>query len=252
MKISIFSIGRGMEATHSDYDFSESLKRIDEILDASNTSYEDSKGIPARDRLTFTNGFNVQVTVIFVDIRGSKALAEKHTRPVLAKIYRSYISEVVAALRSSDTISEIFIEGDGVWGVFNTTTKPHVDDVFQIAGRVASLIDVLNVQFEKKGYSKIDVGIGVDDGDSLYIKAGYKGSGINEVVWVGRVIGQAAALCSHGHRSYTDERIMVSELVYGSLTDTHKRFLRWNAERGCWHGNVVNLQMNEWVTQHGN
>lgn len=139
-----------MEATYSKYDYTESLGRIDEILSSSDASYQEHKGIPARTQLTYTNGYNVDVTVLFDDLRGSKDLSSKHTKPVLAKIYRSYISELVAILKGNTTISEIYIEGDGVWGVFNTISKVDVNSVFETAGRICSLIQILNIKLVKK------------------------------------------------------------------------------------------------------
>jgi class 3 adenylate cyclase len=243
--------GGEMEATYSYYDYTESIDRIDEILEGEDASYEDHKGIPPRENLTFLNGFYVDVTVLFVDMRGSKALSTKHTRPVLAKILRSYISEIVAVMKNNLTVSEIYIEGDGVWGVFNTTTKKEVDDVFCTAGMISSLIDILNVKLSKKKYSTLSVGVGLDDGTSLYAKAGYKGSGINEVVWIGQIVGSAAALCKNGNRTHWDREVMVSEGVYEMLTDEHKKLLEWNSSRNCYHGNIVNVKMDAWVTENG-
>lgn len=239
-----------MEATYSEYDFNKSVERIEEILSGSDASYEDHKGIPSRDQLTFTNGFYVDVTVLFVDIRGSKELSETHTRPVLAKIYRAYVSELVAVLKGNTTISEIFIEGDGIWAVFNTVTKVDVNSVFETSAKVASLIDILNIKLDKKGYAKIEVGIGIDDGESLYIKAGYKGSGVNEVVWIGTIVGQTAKLCSHGNRSWADGEVMVSSCVYSSLNDHNKNLLSWSEARQCYHGNIIWIAMNEWVKKN--
>lgn len=239
-----------MEAIYSPFDFEKSRERISEILDSSDSDYEDHKGIPSRDRLTFTNGFYVDVTVVFIDMRESKALSEKHTRPVLAKIYRTYISEMVAVLKGNSTISEIYIEGDGVWAVFNTTTKSDVDSVLCTAAKVSSLIDTINIKLSKKGYSTIEVGIGIDDGKSLYIKAGHKGSSINEVVWIGRAVGTAANLCSHGNRTWADNEVMVSEVVYGNLSDENKSLLEWYPNRQCYHGNIVNVLMNDWVNNN--
>jgi class 3 adenylate cyclase len=131
-----------MQATNSTYNYLDSVDRIGEILNSSDTSYDDSKSIPSRDRLTFLNGFYVYVSVIFIDIRGSKELSNKHTRPVLAKIYRSYISEMVAVLRDNENVNEIYIEGDGVWAVYNTPYKQDLDSVFSTAARAASLKDI--------------------------------------------------------------------------------------------------------------
>ncbi len=240
-----------MEAKYSYYDYSKSIERIDDILATPSGNYDDHKGIPSRSSLTFENGFYVDVTVLFVDIRSSKELSEKHTKPVLAKIYRSYISEVIAVLKGNSAINEIYIEGDGVWAVFNTTTKTEVDSVFCTGFTIASLIDILNIKLTKKGYQTIEVGIGIEDAESLYIKAGYSGSGINEVVWIGKVVGQAAELCSFGNRSWNDNEIMVSPTVYSSLTDHNKNLLSWNAARNCYHGNIINTTLHEWVTENG-
>jgi len=240
-----------MEATYTYYDYTSSLDRIDEILSSADSSYTDSKGVPVRNGLTFTNGYYVDVTVMFIDMRGSKQLSDTHTRPVLAKIYRAYISEVVAVLRGNPKVSEIYIEGDGLWAVFDTRTKTDVDEAFKTAYTAASLIDILNIKLTKKGYSAISVGIGLDYGESLYIKAGYKGSGINEVVWIGRIVGQAAALCKNGNREWLDREIMVSRIVYGNLNEHNKGLLTWNAQRNCYHGNVIHNTMNQWVQENG-
>lgn len=235
-----------MEATSSSYDFDKSKERIDEILIGEDNSYVDHEGIPARTELTFTNGYYVQITVLFVDLRGSKELAENHTRPVLAKMYRSYISETVAILKSNSYVNEIYIEGDGVWAVFNTTKKLEVQSVVITASKINSLINVLNVKFSKRGYSKIKAGIGVEDGTSLYIKAGYRGSGINEVVWIGKAVGQAAKLCNEGSRESADP-IMISEIVYSNCDDKVKNFFDWDSTLKCYSGNVVNIIMEKWV-----
>ncbi|MBF4332809.1 adenylate/guanylate cyclase domain-containing protein, partial [Vibrio anguillarum] len=78
-----------MEASFSLYDFEKSRGRIDEILQGADASYTEKKSIPSRDDLTFTNGFNVWCTALFVDIRKSKELNKTHTNPVLAKIYKT-------------------------------------------------------------------------------------------------------------------------------------------------------------------
>ncbi len=228
-----------MKINYSKYNFTNSLDRIDEILNSSDYNYENKNGIPSENSLTFKNGFYVDITVVFVDIRGSKELVNSHTRPVLAKIYRSYISEIIAVMKDNTKIHDVFIEGDGVWAVFNTTTNEDVENVFSTTSKISSLIDALNKKLARKGYSKIKVGIGIDDGESLYIKAGYNGSGINEIVWIGRVVGEAAKLSGFGNRELYDKRTMLSERVYSMLSQHQKSLLRWHADRECYHGNTI-------------
>lgn len=82
-----------MKATNYKYDLDSSVSRIDEILDASNDEFVESDSIVDREKLTYTNGFYVHCTALFVDIRDSSNMTDAHKRPVLAKIYRSFISE---------------------------------------------------------------------------------------------------------------------------------------------------------------
>jgi class 3 adenylate cyclase len=152
-----------------------------------------------------------------VDIRGPSGLARSHNRPVLAKIYCVYISELVAVLKGNPTANEIYIEGDGLGAVFNTSFKTEVDSVLETAARIHSMIHILNVKLKRKGYSEIQIGIGLGYGESLNIKAGYKGSGINEVVWTGKVVGGDALLCKNGNRTYTDGTVLVSSLFRDNL-----------------------------------
>jgi len=90
-----------MKAEYSTYDFTKSRERIDEILKGSDTEYKDKSSIPSRDQLTFTNGFNVYCSALFVDIRKSKELNKTHTNPVLSKIYKTYISDVSSNTKRS-------------------------------------------------------------------------------------------------------------------------------------------------------
>ena len=240
-----------MEAKYSYYNFDNSIDRIDEILNGSDASYEDKDSIPSRDSLTFNNGYYVSCSALCIDIRESKSLAEKHTRPVLAKIYKTYISELVAVLKGHSNVSEIYIEGDSVWGIFDTPQKDDIDELFGVAAQASSLVDILNIKYRKRGYSELTVGVGLSYGSSLLIKSGYKGSGINEVVWLGKLVAEAALLCSYGNRSFDDKEIMVSDVFKQNLNEHNKKLLSRNYSRSCYHGNVVNTDMNEWVKNNG-
>ncbi|MFM4759930.1 adenylate/guanylate cyclase domain-containing protein [Aeromonas sp. s12] len=240
-----------MEASYSSYDFYKSIERIDDILNGSDASYEDKDSVPPRNSLTFNNGFYVECAALFVDMRGSKNLAEKHKRPVLAKIYKTYISELVAILKSHTKVCEISIEGDCVWGVYNTQYKFDLDELFGIGAKVSSLIDILNIKYKRKGYSELTVGIGISYGTALLIKAGYSGSGINEVVWLGKLVGEAAKLCSYGNKTAGEYEIMVSNVFYNNLNEHNKMLLLKNNTYDCYHGYIINTDMNEWVKKNG-
>lgn len=240
-----------MKATNSSYNFKNSRERIKDILAAGDVSYKEVDTIPSRDRLTFTNGFYVNNTAaLFVDIRNSSKLPEKYKKRVLARIYRAYISELVAIINSNDDCVEVNIHGDSVWGVFDARYQSQVDGVFDTAVKISSIIDYLNCRLNKQSIDPIIIGIGMDFGKILMIKAGYNGSGINDVVWMGDVVNQASKLCGNGNKNFNKE-IMASSDFYSRLPDNSKRFLIWNGNHSCYHGNVINSNMSNWMEENG-
>jgi class 3 adenylate cyclase len=134
--------------------------------------------------------------------------------------------------------------------IFSTPKKPDLDSTFSAAYSVASLIDILNFRLKKHNMTEIVVGIGLSWSNVLMVKAGYSGSGINEVVWMGKAVNEASRLASYGNRENNDQEIMVSSDFYYNLNDQNKGLLVWNSIRNCYHGNVVCKYMDDWYRQH--
>lgn len=239
-----------MQSNYKYFDFRDSLDRLDEIITSNDTNYEEINNIPARDKLTFTNGFYVNCTALMVDIRKSSKLPSIHNRPTLAKLYRSYISEVVAILNGNVYCAEITINGDGILGIFDTPTQSQIDGVLSTSAEISSIVKFLNYKLSKKGIQQIQIGIGIDYGRALMIKAGYKGSSINDVVWIGEVINQAVHLSDHGNATYNDRETMISSNIYINLNDENKKLFSLNYARGCYHGNIVNTEMDNWYNEN--
>ena len=239
-----------MEATNIEYDFLKSLERMDDILNADNKQYEDKDSIPQRGLLTFTNGFYVNCTALFVDICDSSKLPEYQNRPVLAKIYRSFISELVALFNGAPKCKEVNINGDCVWAVFDTPYKDDIDNVFFTACQANSLIDILNYKLEKKGYKTYKVGIGIDYGRALMIKAGHKGSSINDVVWMGDVVNQACHYAAKGNTIYSSGYpIMLSADIYDNLNEHYQRLCCWNRSYSCFQSDAISVEMDNWLNE---
>lgn len=235
-----------MKSNPTNYNYLDGVTRIDETLAGEDTSYEELDSIPSRDRLSFNNGFYVNCSALFIDLRGSTSLASTYKRPTLSKIYRSYISESVALINSLDKCAEVMIEGDGVIGIYDTPLKSDINDVFAVGFQLNSLIGILNCRFKRYDINPIVAGIGISYGRALMIKAGYKGSAINEVVWLGDVVNEASKLCKYASRTSNDYPIMLSSVIQSNLNDDNKKLVSWNSNRNCYHGNVISLAMEEW------
>ena len=236
-----------MKATNYKYDLNSSVSRIDEILDASNDAFVESDSIVDREKLTYTNGFYVHCTALFVDIRDSSNMTDAHKRPVLAKIYRSFISEMVALMNGHETCREVNINGDCVWCVCETNYKKDIDGVFSLAAKACSLVDILNYKLKKKGYLRYEVGVGIDYGRALMIKAGYKGSSIQDVLWMGDVVNQACHLSNEANSGYCDKRGFLSNIIFDNLNDDNKKLCSKDGGRDIYQADVVNIGMNDWL-----
>ncbi|KQV08441.1 adenylate/guanylate cyclase domain-containing protein [Leifsonia sp. Root112D2] len=238
-----------MEAKFRVYDHVAGAKRIRDILNQSDLDYQERDSLPSRDDLTFSNGFYAYSSALFIDIRKSSELPSKHTRPVLARLYRAFVSEMVAVFSADAFVREVNIVGDCVWAVYNTPSKTDIDDVFARAYTANSMVNILNKELTKRGITNIEVGIGMSYGRALMVKAGYEGSGINDVVYMGDVVNQAAKLAAQGSKTYLDRPFMVDDVFYSNLNDHNKTLLTWNSSRGCWHGTVIATGIDEWTTE---
>lgn len=236
-----------MQSNNTSYFFHDSLQRINDILNNSDSSFPKLDRIPSRDRLTFTNGFYVNCTALFVDLRGSSSLFSKHRKPTVAKIYRTYLSETVAIINSNPNSVEVYIEGDGVVGIFDTPTNKQSDTVLSTAASINSLIKILNCKYKTRNYAHIRAGIGIDYGESLMIKSGLKGVSMNEITWVGDVLNSASKLCNQANRLFV-EPILLGENYYTRIKNFRPAY--WFKESEDYYGaDIVNRQMEEWWNQ---
>lgn len=238
-----------MQSSYISYDYNKSIERIDQIIQESENSFEEIKGRSDRSKLTYTNGFYVNCTVIFCDIRDSSKLTESHKRPKLAKLYRAYISEVVAILNGDGNCLEIDIIGDGILGVLEAQYTPQIDRAFSTAAQICSLIDILNCKFKKYDIENIKIGLGISFGRALMIKAGYSGSGINEIVWMGDVVNDACHLSSIPI-IFSNHEIFTSDMFYQNLNQYNQKLLHFDYLNKCYRGNIINSEMHAWYNNN--
>jgi class 3 adenylate cyclase len=242
-----------MRSPGGSWDVVSSAGRIDEILAASDAAYQEVDRIPDRDGLTFMNGYYVNCSAVFVDMRESSKLGESYRRPTLAKLYRVYISELVALFNADPLCKDLNIHGDAVWAVFDSPYKTNIDDVFSRAVMARSLIDVLNCRLVRYGLAAVTAGVGMSYGRALMIKAGYKGSAINEVVWMGDVVNEAAHLAHDARRGWAGPPMLMSHVFFSNLNEHNSTLCQtWSGRWGVYQSSAVNTVIHGWLRANCN
>lgn len=194
------------------YNYKNGKSRIEEILNNKIEIVEKEK-VPKDENFTFDNGYYSWVSAIFVDIRESSKLFTDKDKEKVAKIIRSFTSEIIEILREDDNLREIGIRGDCVYAIYTTSNQ---SDTYEIAEKtffINTFMEMLNILLEEKSYPTIRVGIGMSTAQELVVKAGRKNVSINSKVWIGDAVTKASNLSSLGNKDGVLP-IVFSELSY--------------------------------------
>lgn len=216
---------------------------------AKDKAYEEINSIPARNSLTYFNGFYVKCSAVTVEFRGLEE-TDLYVNTMLSKLYRTYVSEVTAIMNGNLKCAEINLLVNSVSGFFDTPLAEDIDEVFSTGGKISSIVDIMNYKFKKLWAGEVTIGIGIAYGKALLIRTGYRGSNLGGVIWTGDVVKEASRLASWGNREPEDMETMVSEIVYCNLNEANQQLLVLNPRRDCYHGDVVNSFMNNWYKQN--
>jgi class 3 adenylate cyclase len=158
----------------------------------------------------------------------------------------------VAILNSSENTREVNIVGDGVWAVINTPKTSDIDEVFSLTATLNSLMKVLDYKLTKAGYKSgpLKAGIGASWGRVLMIKAGYSGSGLHDVVYMGDVVNHAAKLAAKGNDELYSAPIYLGNDFVHNLTEKHKEMVSKDLLTDCYTADAVNSAMNDWYKEN--
>lgn len=239
------------------YDYKNGKSRIEEILNNKIEIVEKEK-VPKDENFTFDNGYYSWVSAIFVDIRESSKLFTDEDKEKVAKIIRSFTSEIIEILREDDNLREIGIRGDCVYAIYTT---PNQSDTYEIAEKtffINTFMEMLNILLEEKSYPTIKVGIGMSTAQELVVKAGRKNVSINSKVWIGDAVTKASNLSSLGNKDGVLP-IVFSELSYinfieklvenTSNDDPKSWFKKYNTnEYGIYYSvDIIKTDFNNWI-----
>ena len=216
-------------------------------------SERDRKRIPPEKEYTYSNGYTVRISALFVDIRNSTELFADNNRDMVTRIIRSFTSETLRIMKTDDC-KELGVRGDCVYGIYSTHSDDKVCQVFDIARNLNTLMVLLNKQYTKKGYPKIKIGIGLATHVDLVIKARAKGTGVSSRIWIGEAVTMASNLSKYGNKEGISPIVMSDEFYKVLSNDlSHVAVKSKNLKQApikeyeCYHCNVFNKEFKDWI-----
>lgn len=199
------------------------MKILDEIeadikdIFNTNFSYSSTTSVPSLDdsSLTFGNGEEkkaktLETCVLFVDIRNSVSLTEKHSTETMGKIYTSLTKSVLRAARHHNGSIRNII-GDRVMVVF--PAENCFENAVHCAATINHAAEFINKQFRNVDFK---CGIGIDYGTLKVIKVGLarrdgERSENRGFVWVGKPANIASRLTDGANKIIQEEIYVVTK-----------------------------------------
>lgn len=169
-------------------------------------------------------GREMELAMLFIDIRESTKIVDGFRRTTSARMYKSFLYGVSKIARENDGELRSF-NGDGVLMVFSGETKRTnaVKTAMQLSYFCKNILKPkIESYFSNNNQLsdlEFDFGVGIDVGKVLIVRGGIKGENNNDLVWVGNATNYAVKLSS---LSKSGHHIYISEDVYKNMGEKTK------------------------------
>ncbi len=225
---------------HKKYELLDSLKRMDEILDRKSEEYLMSRYIPK-------NGIIEEHKGCFVDcaVLGSRLYFKTKDikLPGVAKIYDMYINEAKCILADNLLCEKIIVHGNSVAGVYNVGDEGFLNDLMDVAGRLSSLTDIINIKIGKTNSPLIGNVCGLEVG---YLYALSSGA---EMDFLGGMLNRVESWIARREDGTNPSGLFISQRVFEGLKKQYQDFFRPTRYERVLLGNVENVGMAKWANE---
>ncbi len=239
------------------YSYKDSKSNIINIL-KSKTPIKNMDNIPSDNTFTYENGVKTWVSAIFVDIENSTKLFSSKDEK-LARLMRAFCSEIICIMQNYSKYNQIGIRGDCVYAIYDVLDEDDLVKVFEVAFTVNTFMKMFNKIIKDYGYDFLNAGIGIGADEDLIIKAGRSGTGINDKIWIGKAVVDAANLSSKAARNNV-EPIAMNSIFYNyvieKLMARNSNYRQWikgynyniyTRKYEFYHCNIIDKDFNTWI-----
>lgn len=243
----------------ANYDYKEGKKRINDILN-SKTKIKKLDTIPKDEsQFTYENGIKTLVGALFVDIRDSTTYFKENNNEHIARIMRAFCSEIITILSNNEKYRQIGIRGDCVYAIYTVQEKSDLKKILDDSIMINTFIKMFEKILERNNMKTFKVGIGLGVSEDLIIKAGKKGTGISDNIWIGDAVIDASKLSNQGNKDGF-EPIILDSVFFNSIKDFNAnkdyKFSYYFYEKysyilneNVFHGNMINISFNDWINE---
>lgn len=199
--------------------FLENIRKV--VKDVKNTSFEYARtqNVPLRDTqgLTYESGITkkgkeITTCVLYVDMRGSVELNQKHYKDTMGKIYTAFTKSMLKIAQHHKGFVRNII-GDRVMIVFNEENC--FTNAVDCAITINDTAQIINEVFTNVDFK---CGIGIDYGTMKVIKVGTERKGLEKtenknLVWVGKPANIASRLTDVANKEVERVYIKWDEVI---------------------------------------
>lgn len=229
----------------SQYNFEESLTRIDQMLNVQTVETEPLVSVPMLNDIPTKGGVIANCSIMQVEIVTSPSSAYG----AMLRVYRTFLSEAVAIVSSHIYCVDVIALGSSLTAVFSTPFKINIESLIDKIAMVNTLAQVISRKANGMGLPSITVRIGVDFGEAMLMRFGKYD--VNEhhpsgLAWMGKPVRKASELVRRPNR---EMNIWISGVVYQNLSDDYKHFFHRDAEFGDYGADIINTSMKSWINK---
>ncbi len=169
-------------------------------------------------------GREMELAMLFIDIKESTKIVDDFRRQTAAKMYKSFLHGITRIARDYSGYVRSF-NGDGVLVVFdggrkcNNAVKASMKMSYFCTEVLKSKVEAYLESHKVPADLNFGFGIGIHVGKVLIVRGGIRGDKNNDLVWVGNATNFAVKLSTLATSVY---RIYISQKVYSFLDDDQK------------------------------
>lgn len=170
--------------------------RLKEMLAPGDYTIQDSETIPGPgdNRVTFGNtGVRFWAATLYIDMRGSTAVLNKHQAHTVAKLHKAYLYTATTLIAEGGGQIRSY-NGDSILAFFPGNTKGAITSAIKAAMQIQYMLTTVSKD-EFQRYQTLNFGAGIDHGQILCVQAGRaRNENRSDLIWLGNAVNRATVL----------------------------------------------------------